>query len=76
MNDADRRANGERGQAGLLARFEREVDPDGTLTEHERVRQAENARRAHMSRLAAKSHRSGRRTRRTTSEPADQPPAA
>jgi hypothetical protein len=41
-----------RGQAGLLARFEREVDPDGTLEPAERARRAEAARKAHMQRLA------------------------
>lgn len=41
-----------RGQAGLLARFEREVDPDGVLPPQERRRRAESLRRAHMARLA------------------------
>ena len=41
-----------RGQAGLAARFEREVDPDGTLNPAERTRRAEAARKAHMQRLA------------------------
>lgn len=53
--DGERKANSERAQRGLLARFEREVDPDGTLPEAERVRRAENARQAHMQRLAFKS---------------------
>ena len=44
-----------RAQAGLLAKFEREVDPDGTLTPAERARRAEHARRAHMKRLALRS---------------------
>ena len=44
-----------KGQEGLLLRFEREVDPDGTLDPAERRRRAESARRAHMSRLAFKS---------------------
>lgn len=43
---------GPRGQAGLLARFEREVDPDNELSPAERFRRAEAARRAHMQRLA------------------------
>jgi hypothetical protein len=41
-----------RGQAGLLARFEREVDPDGTLSPQERARRTQAALRAHMKRLA------------------------
>ena len=45
-------ANAARGQAGLAARFEREVDPDGVLPLPERVRRAEAARKAHMQRLA------------------------
>lgn len=53
----DPAANAARGQAGLLARFEREVDPNGTLPPTERARRAESARRAHMSRLALRSSR-------------------
>lgn len=48
----DPTANAIRGQAGLLAKFEREVDPDGVLPPAERARRAESARRAHMTRLA------------------------
>ncbi|MEU4675750.1 hypothetical protein [Micromonospora sp. NPDC023737] len=44
-------------------RFEREVDPDGTLPEAERLRRAESARSAHYTRLALKSARA-RRLRR------------
>ncbi|MGH3549765.1 MAG: hypothetical protein ACRDQU_16995 [Pseudonocardiaceae bacterium] len=43
---------GPRGQAGLMARFEREVDPDRTLLPAERARRADSARKAHMQRLA------------------------
>lgn len=39
-------------RAGLLARFEREVDPDRLLPLDERLRRVEAARRAHMARLA------------------------
>jgi hypothetical protein len=55
-------ANAMRGQRGLMARFEREVDPDGVLPEGERLRRAECARKAHMARLAfasSKARRSG-----------------
>jgi hypothetical protein len=48
----DPAANAARGQAGLQARFEKQVDPDGTLTPAERTRRAEAARKAHMQRLA------------------------
>jgi hypothetical protein len=55
-------ANAARGQAGLLAKFVDQVDPDRQLPEAERTRRAEAARRAHMQRLAFRSSkaRSGR----------------
>lgn len=52
---------GRRGQAGLLARFEREVDPNNELTAEERRRRAEAARRAHMTRLALASSKTRQR---------------
>jgi hypothetical protein len=48
----DPAATAERGQAGLLGRFEREVDPDNVLSPEERSRRAEAARKAHMIKLA------------------------
>ena len=42
-------------RAGFERRFEREVDPDGTLPPAQRQRMAEHARRAYFLRLAAKS---------------------
>jgi hypothetical protein len=48
----DPAANAARGQAGLQARFEKQVDPDGTLNPAERMRRSEAARKAHMQRLA------------------------
>ncbi len=36
----------------FLAKFEREVDPDGQLPPEERRRRAEHARRAHMARIS------------------------
>lgn len=44
--------NAERGQAGLIAKFEREVDPDGVLSDAERRRRAECRRREHLARLS------------------------
>jgi hypothetical protein len=49
---AERTRAAERGQAGLWARFEREVDPDGILPPAERAKRAANLRRAHMARMA------------------------
>ena len=39
----------------MMARFEREVDPDGVLTPQERTKRAENAKCAYFKRLALKS---------------------
>jgi hypothetical protein len=39
----------------FLARFEAEVDPDGVLSPQERARRAEQAKKAHFTRLAFKS---------------------
>jgi hypothetical protein len=38
-----------------MARFEREVDPDGVLTLAERAKRAEHAKKAYFQRLALKS---------------------
>jgi hypothetical protein len=40
--------------AAFLRRFEREVDPDGSLTAAERARRAEWALKAHMAALSLK----------------------
>lgn len=45
----------------FLARFEREVDPDGALDPEERRRRARHARSAYFSRLALKSAQARRR---------------
>jgi hypothetical protein len=46
----------------FMARFEREVDPDGILTRAERSRRAEAARRAYFTKLAYKSARCAKRS--------------
>jgi hypothetical protein len=56
----DPRPTAERGQEGLLRRFEAEVDPDSQLPPEERRRRAESARRAHMTRLALASSKARR----------------
>lgn len=48
---AERTANGKRGHAALLARFEQELDPDGVLPPDERARQVDRLYRAHMARV-------------------------
>ena len=44
-------------RAAFLNRFEREVDPDGSLPPAERARRAQAALRVHMTRLALASSR-------------------
>jgi hypothetical protein len=44
-------------RAGFASRFEREVDPNGTLAADERLRRAEAARKAYFTRLALLSAR-------------------
>lgn len=52
---------GRKMRAGLDRRFLDEVDPARTLTEAERNRRAESARKAHMTRLALKSAQARRK---------------
>lgn len=51
----DARITGAKGRLTFLARFEKEVDPDGTLPPAERARRAEAARRAYFTALAYRS---------------------
>jgi hypothetical protein len=53
-------------RAGFLARFERQVDPDGILDQSERRRRAEHARRAYFIRLSMAAA-AARRAKRATS---------
>lgn len=53
----DRSARTRPAREAFLARFEREVDPDGELPEHERRRRAEHAKRAYMLALAKRAAR-------------------
>ena len=48
----DARRTSANGRAAFLARFEREVDPDGRLDPEERCRRAQHARSAYFTRLA------------------------
>jgi hypothetical protein len=54
-NTADRKARTAPATAASMGRFEREVDPEGTLDPAERALRAESARRAHFTRLAFRS---------------------
>lgn len=56
----DRDEASRKASARQLEKFEREVDPDGTLHPAERAKRAENARRAHMSALSLKAAKARR----------------
>ena len=51
-------------RASFLARFEREVDPEGLLTPQERARRAEHAKKAYFLKLAAASSKARTEKRR------------
>lgn len=44
-----------------FAQFEKQVDPEGTLSAEERYRRAKALQRAHMARIAKKAHEARRR---------------
>lgn len=48
-------------RAALMAKFEHQADPDGTLDPAERARRAEHLRKAYFQRLALKSARARRK---------------
>ena len=51
-NTPDRSARTKAARDALLAKFEQQADPDGTLDPAERARRAEHLRKAHYARLA------------------------
>jgi hypothetical protein len=59
-NTSDRRARTEAARKAADDRFERQVDPDGTLDPSERQRRSTSARRAHFARMAMLSARARR----------------
>jgi hypothetical protein len=60
----DARVTTQPARDAFLARFEREVDPDGSLPVAERRRRAEAAKRAYFSRLALRSAKARRARQR------------
>lgn len=58
---ADPSAHTAPARRAFLDRFEREVDPDGTLPPAERARRAEHARKAYFIRLALASAKARRK---------------
>ena len=62
----DARKTTAKGRAAFLARFEAEVDPEGTLPPEERRRRAEHARSAYFTRLALAAAKARRQKRDAT----------
>lgn len=62
----DSRQTSANGRAAFLARFEREVDPSGSLDPQERRRRAEQARRAYFTGLSLAAVKA-RKAKRATS---------
>lgn len=60
-NTTDPSARTAPARKAALDRFEREVDPDGTLPPAERTRRAEHARKAYFTRLALASAKARRK---------------
>lgn len=65
----DRSARTLPARRAALARFERLVDPDGTLPENQRILMAESARKAHYKRMALKSARARKRRAQANTAP-------
>lgn len=58
------------GTTAFLARFERQVDPGGTLAPEERARRADHALKSHMAALSLKASRARSRRHSTAPEAA------
>ena len=71
---ADRSARTAPARKAAADRFEREVDPDGSLDPAERARRAEHARKAYFIRLAMKSAEARRRAAASEPDPVDPGP--
>jgi len=67
-NTTDPAARTRPGTNAFLARFERQVDPDGALEPAERARRAEAAKRSYMAALALKAVKA-KRAKRAASDP-------
>jgi hypothetical protein len=65
-NTKDRTARTARGRAAQLARFEKLVDPDGTMSPEARAKAAEAAKQAHYTRMALLSAKARRERRKVT----------
>ncbi|MGB3697603.1 MAG: hypothetical protein WBA05_09230 [Gordonia sp. (in: high G+C Gram-positive bacteria)] len=65
-NTPNRSARTAPARKAALARFEKQVDPDGKLSDAERTRRAESARKAYFKKLALKSAVARRKAKELT----------
>jgi hypothetical protein len=65
-----------KGRAAFLARFDREVDPEGLLEPDERRRRAEQARRAYFARLSLTAVKARQAKRAARAQPPEDGTAA
>jgi len=76
-NTPDPASRTAKARKAAMDRFEKQVDPDGTLPVEERMRRAEHAKKAHFSRMALEAARKRRIERdMKTSRRAKPAPAA
>lgn len=59
-NTTDRRKRTSNGTAAFLARFERQVDPDGVMSPADRAKAVESAKSAYFAGLALKASKARR----------------
>jgi hypothetical protein len=72
----DSRETTAKGRAAFLARFDREVDPEGLLEPDERRRRAEQARRAYFARLSLAAVKARQAKRAARAQPPEDGTAA
>ena len=72
----DPRETTAKGRAAFLARFDREVDPEGLLEPDERRRRAEQARRAYFARLSLAAVKARQAKRAARAQPPEDGTAA
>lgn len=65
----DRSARTKPGTAAFLARFEREVDPDGLMSPADRAKAVENAKSAYFAALALKASKARKAKARAQAKP-------
>ena len=74
-NTVDPASRTAKAREAAVGRFEKQVDPDGTMEPGERTRRAEHAKKAYFAQIALKSHTARRRRREHQGTPGRPEPA-